>query len=89
MPKGKSAISPGEKAKKNPTSFKAAIAAYCYHDCVGEDKKNSHDTKHFIGTCKNTQCHLWPLRPWQDSTGGNLSEMKRLRSDKQPHGNDT
>lgn len=82
MPKGKSAISPGEKAKQNPGSMKAAIAAYCYHNCVGEERKNSYESKHFIGTCKNTKCHLWPHRPWQKSTGGNSKEVREERDAK-------
>lgn len=72
MPKGKSAVSPGEKAKLNPTSMKYAIAAFCYHSCFSEDAKNSHATKMLIRDCKNTACQLWPHRGWRDVTGGNV-----------------
>lgn len=84
MPKGKPAISPGEKAKQNPGSLKSAIAAYCYHNCVGEERKNSHESKFFIGTCKNVTCHLWPHRPWQNSTGGTTKQIRVKRSEKTP-----
>lgn len=76
MPRGKSAISPDEKARKNPTSLKTAIAAYCYHDCFSEEAANSHTTKMLIRDCKNTACHLWPHRGWQDVTGGNVNQGK-------------
>jgi hypothetical protein len=83
MHKGKSAISPGEKAKQNPTSLKSAIAAYCYHNCVGEEASNSHSTKLFIKECKNEACHLWSHRPWQNVTGGNTGKIikERLKKD--------
>lgn len=75
MPKGKPAASPGEKAKQNPNSLKAAIAAYCYHNCVGEEARNSHSSKLFIKECRNETCHLWPHRPWQNVTGGNTGKI--------------
>lgn len=84
MPKGKTAVSPGEKAKQKPTSLKFAIAAYCYHGCVGEDAPNSHTTKFFIKECKNTTCHLWPHRPWQNATGGTLGKIRNERDEKHP-----
>lgn len=76
MPKGKSAVSPAERAKNHPASMKFAIAAYCYHGCFGEDAPNSHTTKMLVRDCKNTTCHLWPHRGWQDVTGGNVSQEK-------------
>lgn len=76
MPKGKSAISPADKAANNPTSMKYAIAAYCYHNCFGEEAVNSHTTKMLIRDCKNTACHLYPHRGWRDVTGGNVNQGK-------------
>lgn len=84
MLKGKSAISPGEKAERNPQSLKMAIAAFCYHDCVGETRKNAHESKYFIGQCANQACHLWPHRPWQNSTGGNLREIRQASTQNTP-----
>lgn len=82
MPKGKPAASPGEKARENPTSLKSAIAAYCYHNCVGEEANNSHSTKLFIKECKTVTCHLWPHRPWQNVTGGNTGKIIDERAEK-------
>lgn len=79
MPNGKPAMSPAEKAKKYPKSHKMAIAAFCYHDCVGEEDRNSHKTKLFIKECKNTACNLYPFRPWQDITGGNTGSVREAR----------
>ncbi|MEY4593574.1 MAG: hypothetical protein RIR18_2469 [Pseudomonadota bacterium] len=87
MPKGKPALSPGEKAKEKPTSLKASIAAYCYHNCVGEEHNNSHATKHYIGNCTRVDCHLWPHRPWQNSSGGNTKEIRMERIEKQAESN--
>ncbi len=82
MPKGKPAASPGEKAKANPTSLKAAIAAYCYHNCVGEEARNSHLTKLFIKECKTVTCHLWSHRPWQNVSAGNTGQIVAERREK-------
>jgi len=71
MPKGKPAVSPAEKSRKNPTSMKFAIAAFCYHNCFSEEHPNSHLTKILIRDCKTTKCHLWNHRGWQGVTGGN------------------
>lgn len=76
MPKGKSALSPADKAAANPRSVKAAIAAFCYHDCFGDETSNSHATKTAIRDCKNTTCHLWPHRGWQHITGGNVGKKQ-------------
>ena len=80
MPKGKPAVSPSEKSKRHPKSHKMAIAAFCYHDCAGEEQPNSHKIKLFIKECKNTTCHLYPFRPWQDITGGNVGAVRKARS---------
>ena len=84
MPKGKPAMSPGERAKVYPKSAKLAIAAYCYHNCVGEESSNSHASKNFIKECKNVTCHLWPHRGWQKITGGRAGKVAADRVQKQP-----
>ena len=80
MQKGKSALSPADHAAIRPTSMKFAIAAYCYHNCFGEEAANSHATKMLVRDCKNTSCHLHPHRGWQDATGGNVTK-KRISPD--------
>lgn len=76
MPKGKPAISPGDKAKLTPFSAKMAIAAYCYHECHCEQESNSHKTKLAIKNCPSTDCFLWPHRGWQKITGGNVIKRR-------------
>lgn len=58
--------SPEAQAKANPRSAKLAIAAFCYHSCMSEDRVNAHNTKLDIRDCANEACHLWPHRPWQN-----------------------
>lgn len=70
MPKGRPARSPHEAALRKPQSAKAAIAAYCYHDCLGEPAPNSHTAKAGIRDCQRTDCHLWPHRGWQKINAG-------------------
>jgi hypothetical protein len=53
-----------------PFSAKAAIAAYCYHDCQGESRPNSYTVKADIRDCKRTDCNLWPHRGWQRIDAG-------------------
>ena len=65
-------LSPREKSALSPRSLKFAIAAYCYHDCFGEEEPNSHRTKKDIRDCQNTECCLWKNRPFQTITGGNV-----------------
>ena len=59
-------MSPREKALKQPTSAKLAIAAYCYHDCHNELSINSHITKRAIGNCPTQECALWLHRGWKN-----------------------
>ncbi len=70
-------LSPRERAAKLPNNAKLAIAAYCYHDCFGEEERNSHAIKNNIKNCENTGCQLWPFRGWQDITGGLCREKDR------------
>lgn len=77
MPKGRTALSPAEKAAANPTSVKAAVAAFCYHECFGEGDNNSHSTKAAIRDCGNTQCYLWPHRGWQGATSGLVQKTEK------------
>lgn len=65
-------LSPREKAALFPRSPKLAIAAYCYHDCQGEERPNSHITKNAVKECKNTACCLWISRGWQAISGGSV-----------------
>lgn len=58
-------MSPLERARKNPTSGKLAIAAYCYHTCHNQSASNSHTTKRAIKHCAVTDCVFWPLRGFQ------------------------
>lgn len=57
--------SPKQRAQKTPRSFKLAIAAYCYHECHGETKINSHTTKYAIKNCEKTNCSLHLHRGFQ------------------------
>lgn len=65
-------MSPREKAAANPKSAKLAIAAYCYHECIGEQETNSHTSKLTVKNCADGACPLWPHRGWQTITGGNV-----------------
>lgn len=56
---------PRERAQKTPRSFKLAIASYCYHECHGETKVNSHTTKYAIKNCEKTSCSLYSHRGFQ------------------------
>lgn len=67
-----SRLSPRDKSALNPNSAKLAVAAYCYHNCLGEEEANSHRTKRKVRDCKNTQCSLWEHRGWQQITGGSV-----------------
>jgi hypothetical protein len=62
----KKRLTPAEKAKANPKSAKLAIAAFCYHACLGETAPNSHLTKGRIRDCQSQTCPLWPHRGWQN-----------------------
>lgn len=66
----KKRLDPRAKAKANPKSAKIAIAAYCYHTCLGEESGNSHKVKLMVKNCQVDSCPLWPHRPWQKITGG-------------------
>ena len=72
-----SRMSPAEKAKAFPKNPKLAIAAYCYHNCLGQDEVNSHTTKFEVKNCECTNCHLWPFRGWQTMTGGTVTSMHK------------
>jgi len=50
-------LNPTERAKKNPTSYKAGVAAYCY-DCSGFNRA---EVKH----CQVKNCPLYNLRPYK------------------------
>lgn len=63
-------LSPREKAEQNPRNPRFAIASYCYHDCFGQEDKNSHTTKVDVKNCPNKDCSLWPFRGWQNIGGG-------------------
>lgn len=63
-------LSPRENAARWPKNAKLAIAAFCYHNCQGQEANNSHTTKVAIRDCKVTTCSLWPHRGWQKITGG-------------------
>jgi hypothetical protein len=69
-------LSPREKAAAHPKSVKLAIAAFCYHQCNGEDAVNSHITKLEIKNCQELNCALYPHRGWQEITGGNVKTQK-------------
>lgn len=58
-------MTPGEKAKRHPKSAKLAIAAFCYHSCMSETRKNAQNVKLDIRDCQSTKCELWPHRGWQ------------------------
>lgn len=70
-------LSPREKAAQSPRNVKFAIASYCYHDCFGQDEKNSHVTKLDVKNCQNTTCSLWPFRGWQNITGGTVGARNK------------
>jgi len=55
-------LSPIEKARKNPTSLRAAINGKCW-DCVGAG--NDPNPRRDIRECTITDCTLWPVRPYQ------------------------
>lgn len=67
--------SPIENAQAHPRNPKLAIAAYCYHECHGEDADNSHTAKLLVKQCGNESCPLWPHRGWQNITGGNCTSV--------------
>ena len=50
-------LTPIEKAKRNPTSLRAAINGKCY-DCVAGYKNE-------IRNCQMTDCTLHPVRPYR------------------------
>lgn len=55
-------LDPIEKAVRNPTSRKLAIAAKCW-DCVGAGADPN--PRREIRECPITKCGLWPVRPYQ------------------------
>lgn len=59
-------MSPREKAAQHPGSQKLAIAAFCYHKCIGQNEINSHLTKRHIANCPEETCELWTHRGWQE-----------------------
>ncbi len=60
-------LDPMERAKRNPTSLKAAITAKCY-DCQGRD--SDPHPRWRIGNCVSQQeCPLWNHRPYQNTFG--------------------
>ena len=54
------------KAKKNPTSLKKAIGAFCFH-CFGGTEHEMPDPgwKGFIRECTAAACPLYPHRPYK------------------------
>jgi len=78
----KTRLTPRERAATRPKSAQLAIAAYCYHVCMGEEAQNSHTTKLMIKECAKTDCPLWPHRGWRKITGGNVG--KKHWKHKQP-----
>lgn len=73
-------LSPREKAAAHPRSAKLAIAAFCYHQCNGEEATNSHITKLEIKNCREPNCPLYLHRGWQEITGGNVKQQKPLET---------
>ena len=55
-------LTPIEKAKRNPTSLRAAITAKCW-DCVCGDMDPN--PRQRIAECVSRTCPLVPLRPYQ------------------------
>lgn len=55
-------IDPIEKARRSPTSLRAAINGKCW-DCQG----GGHDAgcRERIGSCPISMCPLYPVRPYQ------------------------
>ena len=50
-------LDPMERARRNPTSLRAAINAKCF-DCCGNQRIE-------VTLCEMVECPLWNLRPWQ------------------------
>ena len=59
-------LDPIERAKRNPTSLKAAIKAKCW-DCCGAGSDGVGETKESIRTCRCLSCPLHSHRPYKEA----------------------